>query len=85
MLTEMRFITPKDFGFLDIETSMSIPTGTASALVNIDDKWIEIDATQSWFWTEEWQAGEREVDEYIAAGEIEEFDSIDDMFRALNE
>ena len=39
----------------------------------------------AWFWTPKWQAGEREVDAHIAAGEIEEFDSIDDMFRALNE
>ncbi len=28
-----------------------------------------IDATQAWFWTPEWQAGEREADEEYARGE----------------
>ncbi len=28
-----------------------------------------IDASQAWFWTPEWQAGEREVDESRARGE----------------
>lgn len=28
-----------------------------------------IPADQAWFWTEEWQAGEREADEQIARGE----------------
>jgi hypothetical protein len=28
-----------------------------------------IDASQAWFWTPEWQAGEREVDEAAARGE----------------
>ncbi len=27
-----------------------------------------IDATQAWFWTPEWQAGEREADQEYAAG-----------------
>ena len=29
-----------------------------------------VDADQAWFWTEEWQKGEREVDEAIARGEV---------------
>ena len=85
--TGPRFITPRDLGFVEEkadETSVSLPTGTASALIHLNDEWIEIDVTQSWFWSEEWQAGEREVDAHIAAGEVEEFDSMDDMFDALN-
>src|ERR1700674_4777571 len=34
-----------------------------------------IDASQAWFWTPEWQAGERQVDDQLAAGEGERFDS----------
>lgn len=30
---------------------------------------------QAWFWTPEWQAEEREVDEQLARGEYVEFDS----------
>ena len=32
-----------------------------------------IDASQAWYWTPEWQAGEREADEDIAAGRVERF------------
>ena len=42
-----------------------------------------IDATQAWFWAPAWQAGEREADEQIEAGEIEEFASGGDFLGAL--
>jgi antitoxin MazE len=39
-----------------------------------------VDADQAWFYTEEWQAGEREVDEAIARGEvIGPFKTADDL------
>jgi hypothetical protein len=38
---------------------------------------------QAWFWTEEWQAGGREVDEEIARGEVTEFASADDLVAYL--
>jgi AbrB family looped-hinge helix DNA binding protein len=34
-----------------------------------------IDATQAWFWTPAWQAGEREADADLASGRVETFDS----------
>lgn len=42
-----------------------------------------IDATQAWFWTAEWQAGEREADADRAAGRIETFESGDELIGAL--
>lgn len=42
-----------------------------------------IDATQAWFWTPEWQAGEREADADIAAGRVETFASGDEFLGAL--
>jgi hypothetical protein len=43
------------------------------------------DDDQAWFWTEEWQAGERQVDEDIAAGRtIGPFYSAEEMFDALD-
>lgn len=39
---------------------------------------------QAWFWTKEWQAGEREVDETLARGEYDEFDNIEDAIAHLN-
>lgn len=40
---------------------------------------LAVPLDQAWFWTEEWQAGEREVDEQIAAGRVVEYDSADDF------
>ena len=42
-----------------------------------------IDATQAWFWTPEWQRGEREADEELAAGSAETFGSGEDFLDAL--
>lgn len=41
------------------------------------------DPNQTWFWTDEWQAGEREADEDLAAGRSELFDSDDEFERRL--
>jgi hypothetical protein len=45
----------------------------------------EVDPDQAWFWTEEWQAKEREADAAIAAGEGTFFESADDFLAALDE
>jgi len=42
-----------------------------------------IDATQAWYWTPEWQAGEREADAQEAAGLGETFDSAEEFLDAL--
>jgi AbrB family looped-hinge helix DNA binding protein len=42
-----------------------------------------IDATQAWFWTPEWQAGEREADADRVAGRSTTFESGEELMRAL--
>ena len=42
-----------------------------------------IDATQAWFWTPTWQAGERAADADRAAGRAEQFDSGEALIDAL--
>lgn len=44
-----------------------------------------IPASQAWFWTEEWQQGEREVDADIAAGRTTGPLSPEEFFAYLNE
>lgn len=44
---------------------------------------VEIDPEQEWFWTTEWQSGEREVDDELRTGNYEEFDDIDDFIDSL--
>lgn len=54
-------------------------------VVNTDSKRrIRIDPTQTWFWTDEWQAGEKQVDAEYEQGLTEHFDTIDELFNRLN-
>jgi hypothetical protein len=39
---------------------------------------------QEWFWTPEWQAGEREADEALARGEFKEFNTVEEMLADLH-
>lgn len=42
-----------------------------------------IDATQAWFWTPQWQQGEREADADLEAGRTQTFNSGEDFLDAL--
>lgn len=42
-----------------------------------------IDASQAYFWTEEWQKGERKADEDIKAGRVKKFKSAEDAVKYL--
>lgn len=44
-----------------------------------------IDATQAWFWTPEWQEGERRAEAELAAGRGEHFESGEELLAALSE
>jgi antitoxin PrlF len=43
-----------------------------------------VPSDQRWFWDSQWQAGEREASEQIAASEVRTFGDADDMFGALD-
>ena len=42
-----------------------------------------VDKEQAWFWTEEWQKGERKADEDIKAGRVKRFKSAADAVKYL--
>jgi AbrB family looped-hinge helix DNA binding protein len=44
---------------------------------------ITIPADQAWYWSQEWQDGEREVDEDIARGELVVTDGPDEFIASL--
>lgn len=44
---------------------------------------VAVPANEAWFWTPEWQAGEREVDELIARGETQTFEGPDEFITHL--
>ncbi len=45
---------------------------------------VQVPASQRWFWTEEWQKGEREADENIRTGNVKSFNNLDDAFNWLD-
>ena len=42
-----------------------------------------VDRAQAYFWTRDWQEGEREADEDIRMGRLKTFDSVDDLIAEL--
>ncbi len=44
---------------------------------------VAIDRSQAYFWTERWQAGEREADEDLRLGRYEDYDSLEEMAKDL--
>jgi len=56
-------ISPGDM----LRVAMSPEAGTVTLTPQ-----ITIDRDQAWYWTPEWQKGEREADEDIAAGRVNE-------------
>lgn len=46
---------------------------------------LPVPADQAWFWTEQWQRREREVDEHVARDEVAMHQSTDDFLTHLDE
>lgn len=44
---------------------------------------IQIPASQKWFWTEEWQQGEREAEEDIRLGNVKAFNNVHNLIAEL--
>ena len=44
-----------------------------------------VDASQAYFWSEEWQKGERKADEDMKAGRVKEFNSVTDAVKYLED
>lgn len=51
-----------------------------------DYSWItlETDTGEGWFWSGDWQEGERRADADLAAGRCKDFDTIDNLLAYLN-
>lgn len=43
-----------------------------------------VPAEQVWFWSEEWQKGEKEADKDIAEGRVKSFDNVEDLLEDLD-
>jgi hypothetical protein len=46
---------------------------------------VAIDRSQAYFWTKRWQQAERVVDEDLQAGRYQDFDTMDEFIKAMEE
>ena len=72
-----------------IRKSLGIEEGDLVEIEVIDEKAVIapkrlIDKNQAYFWTKQWQAGEKAADEDITAGRIEVFDSPEELINDLD-
>jgi len=72
-----------------LKDHMSVKDGDIFQVLIEDGKIILIPmklipADQAWFWEPEWQDGEKEADEDIAAGRVKSFDNTDDLLEELD-
>lgn len=45
---------------------------------------VTIPNDQAWYWTEQWQEWEKEVDEALNKGEYKDFENVDDLIQELH-
>ena len=72
-----------------IRKELDIEIGDYIEIEVVDDRLVLspkhlIDKSQAYFWTKSWQEGEREAEEDIRAGRVEEFDSVEALFDDLD-
>lgn len=89
------FLSPQRRGVIALPASVRErlcldQPGAQLEIVELDDGRLElrgvlpVDADQAWFWSDRWQAMEREVDQHIAAGEVTTHGSVDELLQALD-
>jgi len=69
----------------EVRVALHVGEDDEVAFVDTGRGIIVCPADQAWYWTPEWQEGEREADEQIARGELSPvFDSAEEMFDHLD-
>lgn len=63
---------------LHIEEGATVDFHIEDGMVVLKSK-VMIDSDQTWFWTKEWQKGEREASEDIREGRVTKFKSVKEM------
>ncbi len=66
-----------------IQKDLASSKGLTREEIDVAAKTGMIDPDQRYWWTEEWQEGEREVERNYAEGRFEEFDHADDFLKSL--
>jgi len=90
------FVSPQSRGVIALPAALRKrlhldQPGAQLEFVERDDGTIEVrgvlpvPADQAWFWTDRWQAMEREADADVAAGRVTRHDSVEDLIAALRD
>jgi hypothetical protein len=66
-----------------LETLSRMETGVSAQTVVLDA--LRIAAEQTYFWMSEWQAKEQAADQAIVEGQVQTFDTMDQMLDFLDE
>ena len=74
----------------EIREAAHLEEGDPVEVVIVDDGILlrpqkVIDATQAWFWTKSWQAGEAEAEADLAAGRSQTYESSEAFLESLDE
>ena len=74
----------------EVREALRIDSGALLAIEVVEGRIVMtpktlIDSDQAWFWTDRWQAMEREVDAEVAAGRTTVVDGVDELFDALDD
>lgn len=72
-------------GYVDRVAQVIHEDGTETWYICDDGSWVQINPEQLWFWTTEWQEGEKEVDDEYERGLAQHFDNVDDLIDSLLE
>ncbi len=72
-----------------IRKKLGISEGDLIEIDIVDDKAVlvpkkMIDKSQSYFWTQEWQAAEKEAEEDIKKSRVKKFDSVKELIKELD-
>lgn len=71
-------------GKLYLPLSIDSSGGTEQPTIIFQNgKYIEVDKDQLWYWSDEWQKGEQEVNQLIKEGKIEKYNSLQELFDSL--
>ncbi|MBL7063330.1 MAG: AbrB family transcriptional regulator [Anaerolineae bacterium] len=65
------------------QENLEITPDVAGVLADYLREALAIAKDQAWFWTEEWQTGEREAEADLAAGRYDTFDTMEELIDDL--
>jgi AbrB family looped-hinge helix DNA binding protein len=71
-----------------IRKALAIEEGDMIEIEVVDEKAVLlpkklVDKTQAYFWTQEWQKGEKQASDDIRAGRVKVFDTVDELLEDL--